>query len=53
MSDARRKVQQGGVRINGEKVNATTAPPADAYFLQAGKLDVVRVTRRHGNDQVA
>ena len=46
MSDARRKVQQGGVRINGEKVSPGDAVPAADYLLQAGKLHAVRVTRR-------
>ena len=45
-SDARRKITQGGVRINGEKVVLGSAPPdGDEYLLQAGKLAAVRVTR--------
>ena len=46
LSDARRKVHQGGVRINGEKVAPGDAAPADAYLLQAGKLHAIRVVRR-------
>ena len=45
-SDARRKVTQGGVRINGEKVSTGSAAPADDYVLQAGKLGAVRVVRK-------
>jgi tyrosyl-tRNA synthetase len=46
MSDARRKVQQGGVRIDGEKVGAGAPVPASDYVLQVGKLHAVRVSRR-------
>jgi tyrosyl-tRNA synthetase len=53
MSDARRKIAQGGVRINGQKVatESTSAPQlaaldADEYVLQAGKLGAVRVRRQ-------
>jgi tyrosyl-tRNA synthetase len=54
MSDARRKIAQGGVRINGQKVGAesmSAAPhlavlDADEYVLQAGKLGAVRVRRQ-------
>jgi len=46
MSDARRKVAQGGVRINGEKVVTGAAVPAADYLLQVGKLHAVRVVRR-------
>ena len=45
MSDARRKIAQGGVRINGEKALPGSAAPADDYLLQAGKLAVVQVRR--------
>jgi tyrosyl-tRNA synthetase len=45
-SDARRKITQGGVRINGEKVSTGSATPAADYLLQAGKLGAVRVVRR-------
>jgi tyrosyl-tRNA synthetase len=45
MSDARRKVTQGGVRINGEKVSMGAVPPRDEYVLQAGKLGAVRIVR--------
>ena len=45
MSDARRKVTQGGVRINGEKVSMGSVPPGDEYVLQAGKLGAVRIVR--------
>ncbi len=45
-SEARRKIVQGGVRINGEKAQLGSAVPADDYLLQAGKLGVVRVVRR-------
>src|SRR5688572_17428325 len=37
-SDARRKITQGGVRINGEKVTMTSPLPDLDYVLQAGKL---------------
>ena len=46
MSDARRKVAQGGVRINGGKVDGTAPVPGADYLLQAGKLHAVRVVRR-------
>ncbi|MEO5894289.1 MAG: tyrosine--tRNA ligase [Vicinamibacterales bacterium] len=51
MSDARRKVSQGGVRVNGVKIGPDSAVVlADAlaageYLLQAGKLAAVRVRR--------
>ena len=44
-SDARRKIMQGGVRINGEKVSLTSAVPTEDYLLQAGKLAAVQVRR--------
>ena len=46
MSDARRKVQQGGVRVNGEKAATGDAAPAGEYVLQAGKLAAVRVVKK-------
>jgi tyrosyl-tRNA synthetase len=52
MGDARRKIQQGGVRINGQKVVAgaghTTATDvaAEDYVLQVGKHSAVRLTRK-------
>jgi tyrosyl-tRNA synthetase len=46
MSDARRKISQGGVRINGEKVMPGGAPPEADYLLQAGKLGAVKVVRK-------
>ncbi len=46
MSDARRKISQGGVRINGEKVGTGAVAPAADYLLQVGKLHAVRVVRR-------
>jgi tyrosyl-tRNA synthetase len=46
MSDARRKIAQGGVRIDGEKAMPGSAPPESDYLLQAGKLGAVRVTRK-------
>jgi tyrosyl-tRNA synthetase len=45
MSDARRKIAQGGVRINGEKASAGAETPEDEYVLQAGKLGLVRIKR--------
>jgi tyrosyl-tRNA synthetase len=45
-SDARRKIAQGGVRINGEKVMVGSATPDEEYLLQAGKLGAVRVVRK-------
>ena len=44
-SDARRKIAQGGVRINGEKAMIGAQPPEDEYLMQAGKLGVVRIRR--------
>ena len=44
-SDARRKIAQGGVRINGEKAALGTPAPAGDYVLQAGKLEAVQVRR--------
>ena len=46
MSDARRKISQGGVRINGEKVMLGSAPPESDYLLQTGKLGAVKVVRK-------
>jgi tyrosyl-tRNA synthetase len=50
MSDARRKVAQGGVRINGERVGSGSGGDAvlasDEYLLQAGKLGSVRMRRK-------
>ena len=49
MGDARRKVQQGGVRINGQKVTAVSASEViagDDYVLQVGKHAVVRLARK-------
>ena len=47
LSDARRKVQQGGVRINGRKVGAGDSTGLDQaeYVLQVGKHGVVKVVR--------
>ena len=45
-SDARRKVQQGGVRVNGEKVAVGSSAPAADYLLQAGKHAAVNVRRK-------
>ena len=45
VSDARRKITQGGVRINGEKAQLGQAAPEAEYLLQAGKLGAVRVVR--------
>ncbi len=44
-SDARRKIAQGGVRIDGEKAVVGDPVPNDEYILQAGKLGAVKVTR--------
>jgi len=47
LSDARRKVQQGGVRVNGQKVglgDATGLEQAE-YVLQVGKQGVVKVQK--------
>jgi tyrosyl-tRNA synthetase len=46
MSDARRKIAQGGVRINGGKVAAGSVPPETDYLLQAGKLGAVKIARK-------
>jgi tyrosyl-tRNA synthetase len=43
--DARRLVDQGGVRINGEKVGVE-ARLADGDVLQAGKRNFVRIRVR-------
>jgi tyrosyl-tRNA synthetase len=45
-SDARRKIAQGGVKINGDKVTNGAVIPAGPYVLQAGKLGAVRVSRK-------
>jgi tyrosyl-tRNA synthetase len=45
-SDARRKITQGGVRIDGEKAVLGAAPPEGDYLLQAGKLGAVKVVRK-------
>jgi len=47
-SDARRKIQQGGVRINGEKAVVGSSAPAGDYLLQAGKHAAVNVRRKRG-----
>ncbi|MFL6469164.1 MAG: tyrosine--tRNA ligase [Pyrinomonadaceae bacterium] len=48
--EAKRLIEQGGVRINGEKSTATAAEIAlaagDSILLQAGKLRFLRVTAR-------
>ena len=44
-SDARRKIAQGGVRVDGEKAVLGAPAPAGDYLLQAGKLGAVRVRR--------
>ena len=44
-SDARRKITQGGVRIDGEKVAMDSPVPSSEYLLQAGKLAAVKVKR--------
>ena len=53
MSDARRRIQQGGVRINGEKVGLgeTASAAAREYVLQSGKHAAVRVVRRAGGGE--
>jgi tyrosyl-tRNA synthetase len=55
MSDARRKIEQGGVRINGQKAGLESDRAADGdaysndeYLLQAGKHAAVKVRRRPG-----
>jgi tyrosyl-tRNA synthetase len=47
LSDARRKISQGGVRINGQKVTLGDLSGVDQseYVLQAGKLGAVKVAR--------
>ncbi len=52
MSDARRKIQQGGVKINGQKAGldsqphgAADVPPGEEYVLQVGKHSAVRVKK--------
>jgi tyrosyl-tRNA synthetase len=46
MSDARRKIQQGGVRVNGDKAALGSAPPESDYVLQAGRHAAVKVRRK-------
>jgi tyrosyl-tRNA synthetase len=51
MSDARRKIQQGGVRLNGRKVDASWSMDAELerateYVLQVGKHAAVRVRKK-------
>ena len=54
MSDARRKIQQGGVRINGQKTGLGPDQPrlpaaqSDEYVLQVGRHSAVRVRRIRG-----
>src|SRR5688572_4399608 len=48
-SDARRKVMQGGVRINGQKAALGDPAPADEYVLQAGKLTAVKISRQRSS----
>jgi tyrosyl-tRNA synthetase len=55
MSDARRKIQQGGVRINGRKAGlgpdeseSSMSPSGDEYVLQVGRHSAVRVRRIRG-----
>jgi tyrosyl-tRNA synthetase len=52
MSDARRKIQQGGVRVNGTKAGMSSdqtaefaAVDASEYLLQVGKHAAIRVKR--------
>nr|AAP58481.1 putative tyrosyl-tRNA synthetase [uncultured Acidobacteriota bacterium] len=45
-SDARRKIQQGGVRIDGQKAEVGSSAPAGDYLLQAGKHAAVKVRRK-------
>ena len=45
-SEARRKITQGGVRIDGHRAVLGSPPPAGEYLLQAGKLGAVRVRRK-------
>ncbi len=45
-SDGRRKIQQGGVRINGEKAAVGSSAPAGDYLLQVGKHAAVNVRRK-------
>ena len=46
--EARRLVEQGGVRVNGEKATAASADitlePGDDVLLQVGKLKFLKVT---------
>jgi tyrosyl-tRNA synthetase len=51
MSDARRKIQQGGVRINGVKAGGNASAELDAqdaeeYLLQVGKHTAVTVRKK-------
>ena len=51
MSDARRKIQQGGVRLNGQKADLSRGHEAELegmteYVLQVGKHAAVRVRRQ-------
>jgi tyrosyl-tRNA synthetase len=52
MADARRKLQQGGVKINGERQSSGSQlqdiarREADEFVLQAGKLKAVRLVRK-------
>jgi tyrosyl-tRNA synthetase len=47
LSDARRKIQQGGVRINGQKVGPGDSTGLDGaeYVLQVGKHGVIKVRK--------
>lgn len=44
-SDANRKIEQGGVKINGEKIvdKKTTLGKDDEFLLQVGKLNVAKI----------
>ncbi len=47
-SDANRKIEQGGVKINGEKVidKRTLLDKEDEFLLQVGKLNVAKIKLR-------
>jgi tyrosyl-tRNA synthetase len=44
-SDARRKIQQGGVRIDGSRAGLGDAAPSTNYVLQVGKRAAVRIVK--------
>ena len=49
LSEARRLITQGAVRLNGEKLNGPTVHWSPGDILQAGKLRAVRLVEKTGH----